>query len=124
MNSSQWPHLAGSSARNRATSAATAASMAAGSVVPERTDGMGDLAAGLEGDHAVGRRELVVVLGRVQLAEDAGLRHVPSAFVMSPKVNVPSVVQSAIRPMSMPKSPTRLTMNALLAAVLALCRSM
>ena len=43
---------------------------------------------------------------------------------MSPKLNVPSVDQSAIRPISMPKSPMRLTMNALLAAVLALCRSM
>ena len=48
----------------------------------------------------------------------------PSASCMSPKLNVPSVDQIAIRPISMPKSPTRLTMNALFAAVLALCRSM
>ena len=35
----------------------------------------------------------------------------------------PHAGQTAIRPTIMPKSPTRLTMNALLAALLALCRS-
>jgi hypothetical protein len=41
----------------------------------------------------------------------------------SPNENVPRLVHKAISPMSMPKSPTRLTINALFAAVLALCRS-
>ena len=42
---------------------------------------------------------------------------------MSPKENVPMPAQMAIRPTIMPKSPTRLTMNALLAAFEALLRS-
>ena len=48
----------------------------------------------------------------------------PCAFFESPKANVPSPPQIAISPMIMPKSPTRLTMNALFAAFEALFRSM
>ena len=64
-----------------------------------------------------------VVLGRAHLAEDAAfeLAVVPT---MSPKANVPRLAHRAIRPMIMPKSPTRLTMKALLAAFDALLRSM
>ena len=47
----------------------------------------------------------------------------PGSPPTSPKVNVPSAPHRAIRPMIMPKSPTRLTMNALLAAFCALPRS-
>ena len=49
---------------------------------------------------------------------------VPSASFDVAERERAELVHIAIRPMSMPKSPTRLTMNALLAAVLALCRSM
>ena len=42
---------------------------------------------------------------------------------LSAKWSVPSAPHRAIRPMSMPKSPMRLTMKALLAALEALVRS-
>ena len=70
-----------------------------------------------------GTRGAVAVRRRPHLAEDARLA-MPSASVVSPKENVPMPAQIAIRPMIMPKSPTRLTMNALLAALEALFRSM
>ena len=57
------------------------------------------------------------------LAEDASPSD-PSGPFTSPKESVPRPVQIAIRPMIMPKSPTRLTMNALLAAFEAVFRSM
>ena len=48
----------------------------------------------------------------------------PSASMsVAESENVPRLPNRAIRPMIMPKSPTRLTMNALLAAVEALLRS-
>ena len=47
----------------------------------------------------------------------------PSACGRSANSNVPTAPHRAIMPMSMPKSPTRLTMNALLAAVEADFRS-
>ena len=60
----------------------------------------------------------MVVLPRPDLAENAGPPStVPSAsYLISPNENVPKPAQMAIRPTIMPKSPTRLTMNALLAA--------
>ena len=70
------------------------------------------------------RCSCVIVVRRAHLAEDARLRSSPLASVTSPKANVPRPAQRAIRPMIMPKSPTRLTMNALLAAFEALLRSM
>ncbi len=48
------------------------------------------------------------------------LDHMVVVGVDIAKGNVPTLLHKAIRPMSMPKSPTRLTMNALLAAVDAL----
>ena len=76
--------------------------------------------------HAVGDDRAAMLGAGPDEAENARLRwSSPSASVrvMSPKANVPSVDQRTIRPMIMPKSPTRLTMNALLAAVEAVLRS-
>ena len=97
------------------------ASIAAGVAAVAATI-FGDFVAGLERDHAVGRRELVIVLlGVRSWLKMPGCSTLPSVVRHVAEVRTcRGCDHSAIRPMSMPKSPTRLTMNALFAAVLAL----
>jgi len=70
-------------------------------------------------------RACPVAAGRTRLNKPGCTTSAPSGPVDRESANcsVPSAPHRAIRPMSMPKSPTRLTMNALLAAVEALFRS-
>ena len=73
-NRIQWPHLAGfvgPQAGHFGGDGGRHGGRLGGAGV---ANGLGDFVAGFKRDHAVGRREFVVVFGRVKLAEDAGPR--------------------------------------------------
>ncbi len=92
-----------------------------------RLNAVGDVRDGRRLDHAVGHVELEIALGTAHQREDARLDRagaVVGDVLHVAERNVPRLPNRAISPMIMPKSPTRLTMNALLAAVEALFRSM
>ena len=103
-------------------------------VYPPLTLGHFSLRGGCKEYHAVGNLRRSFDLLPARLPADLADRchfaagrtwlKMPSCPFTSPKLNVPMPAKIAIRPMIMPKSPTRLTMNALLAAFEALFRSM